>query len=122
MREIKFRAWNKLCDCKQCVAIPHERLLATRYGDGRCFLADEDLIIEQFTGLHDKNGKEIYEGDVVCFSREMSRFKKQVRWDDYLLCWEFGSRGYVGNLYEEEINSMEIIGNIHENPELINNA
>jgi len=68
MREIKFRAWYNNCellpvdtiffrDNKPFVYLKKDE---TIFGQGKC-----NAIIEQFTGLHDRNGKEIYEGDIV---------------------------------------------------------
>ena len=60
MREIKFRAWDKIgnkwfVDLPVCIQIDRE-------GELNCFNGG---VIYQYTGLHDKNGKEIYEGDIV---------------------------------------------------------
>jgi uncharacterized phage protein (TIGR01671 family) len=79
-------------------------------------------ILEQYTGLHDKNGKEIYEGDIVEF-KTLKRSKNfgfenelvhdVVNYSDY-------SEWLVGNsLLSRIFNGSEVIGNIHENPELL---
>ena len=73
--------------------------------------------IMQFTGLLDKNGKEIYEGDIIKYAGSMSvRTKdeadnpmKEISWNDRLSCWNKPAG----------IISWEIIGNIYENPELL---
>lgn len=63
--------------------------------------------IGQFTGLLDKNGKEIYEGDVLS---KNGNYQMKVEWNDYGCCL---------NIVEYGIHLFKIIGNIYDNPELI---
>ena len=110
MREIKFRAW----DAEEKNFICFDAL------DGILSKCDETYRkrcvckFEQFTGLYDKNGKEIYEGDIpdgygaVFFSNEyLGYFAKSNEFEcEYKPIYD--------------IPIIEIIGNIHENPELLN--
>lgn len=118
-REIKFRAWDIT-----------SKTMA--YLGPYCYLKifdDENLIISQFTGLRDKNGKEIYEGDIVrCFEDGLDDIADdgtihQVRYcsqDDYpafeLDPWDGDCNG-LSNY--KAYGSIEVIGNIYENPELL---
>lgn len=94
--------------------------------------ADADLImgryeLEQYTGLEDKNGKEIYEGDIVeediDFNSKMTdgTFRYKVCWNEDELCWSLDpiSLKSIHNDLWELNSSCRIIGNIHENPELL---
>lgn len=74
--------------------------------------------VMQFTGLLDKNGKEIYEGDVLPNGKTVLT----VKWTEDIcneygcVGWNVGMGGYGGGCASE----MEVIGNIYENPELLN--
>jgi uncharacterized phage protein (TIGR01671 family) len=118
MREIKFRAW--------------------RGGDGGCmefghYVADhgninwfnlsksvgKDLILMQFTGLKDKNGKEIYEGDIVKWDDSGAEGFEKMEVDVFRVRWECGEDELGWNLYPFQDFEYEVIGNIYENPELL---
>lgn len=122
MREIKFRAWYK--PYKQMCQVESLRfdengvytavLIEEPFYDRRLVEADE-IVIEQFTGLKDKNGTEIYEGDILIDDS-----------GEPIEYWivKFSDGGFVGecagvaeSLFE--LTNLEVAGNIHENPELM---
>ncbi|BAN07796.1 hypothetical protein LVISKB_2161 [Levilactobacillus brevis KB290] len=82
---------------------------------------NSQLKLEQYTGLKDANGKEIYEGDIVKSSYKYAQPKiSQVIMEDgnsYIL----GEDLATGNemLVSDHINEIEVIGNVHTNPELL---
>jgi uncharacterized phage protein (TIGR01671 family) len=109
MREIKLRVWDKENECWLSSRIHLIGLDGTIWRT--CATGDESLdsnryILVQYTGLHDKNGKEIYEGDIL-------RFNKLV----YACSWENLKSGW--NIGELNAETSEVIGNIYENPELL---
>lgn len=83
-----------------------------------CFCRD-NYILEQCTGLKDKNGKLIYEHDLIKFDDDERIF--EVFWDNASYCYRLGDieTKYVCTLAFVNHYNIEIIGNIHENPELL---
>lgn len=79
----------------------------------------------RFTGLQDKDGIDIYEGDIVLITLEDGQEKRKVAWDHTFGRWEPYLKGIneywytMHNLVNTEGATVEIIGNIHQNPELI---
>jgi len=132
-REIKFRAWGIKESIMHTVAeivwmAAYGKWYGPGVGSGIWFIDPEykgershnkvDSYLMQFTGLTDKNGKEIYEGDIVESVDELSNDQYQV--DDRVFTeaveLKAGAFYPVCNMPSEE---FEVIGNIHENPELL---
>ena len=76
------------------------------------------IAILQWTGLLDKNGKEIFEGDIV-FSESNQYYKQdEIVWDCFTMGWDIGKKD-SWKLRSPMSSKTEIIGNIYENPKLI---
>ncbi len=133
-REIKFRAWVKDKKVMRSISMleTHRpglgKYQAQYYGDGNGYTNIEDIELMQFTGLKDKNGKEIYEGDIINVTKRLDDYEMyaQVIWDNEEARWGYikadGDDTEIGSLYDLlDIRRDEIIGNIYENPELIKN-
>lgn len=130
MREIKFRAWtteskkmfHDVGFCSRGIEVywyDPELAEETVLGDRRQKSLLQYTIPMQYTGLKDKNGKEIYEGDVITY-KLWSHIEPQT---DIV---EFSSYGFSPmNFLEctsdgsETEHTFEVIGNIYENPELL---
>lgn len=112
MREIKFRAWDTLEKRMRKVVSLHwqgDKLVSARLeGENEPIPIEGRLVIEQDTGLKDKNGREIYEGDVCSFSGKNGKHMGVVEWSDDLA--SFGLRMVKGNfLYTfSELDAVEI--------------
>ena len=108
MREIKFRAWNKIT--KEMLPDKDSNnesyaVLATKHKD--------IYSVMQFTGLKDKNKEEIYEGDIAL----LSEVKHEVRFYNGSFMLFKNNKPYI---YNVNWNQIEVIGNIYENKELLN--
>jgi uncharacterized phage protein (TIGR01671 family) len=114
-REIKFRAWDggMMCTGFGVSAINGMAVTREAVGDYYDTITQPDWKVMQYTGLKDKNGKEIYEGDVVDVN---GRYIYQIGFVD----GAFVAKGKTGmQIRANSIRRWEVIGNIYENPELI---
>lgn len=127
MRDIKFRAWSK-SDNKYYYRVlvgntdnTDDQYVCSSVYDGDKWAHFDEYcgVIEQYTGLKDKNGTEIYEGDVVKVEGDGEIYR--VKWirSGFGLEPRYNSPRYpvLGNV--ELRRKIEVIGNIHENPELL---
>ncbi len=134
MREIKFRAWDKEDKEMMCLGEALKRdwvscdeqdyYLRSEYPD--------EVVLMQFTGLKDKNGVEIYEGDKLSFT-VFDPFDNDTQYTGYVVytgsrfqIWNKPDDEYYGSdggfeldLVVNQDDEIEIIGNIYENPELL---
>lgn len=136
MREIKLKAWNKATKkMYEVIKIDfyNEKvgyLFADPITQGEAigYFKFSDIDLMEYTGLKDKNGKEIYEGD-ICRWRDSETFNDEILedifvvvWNDEKLAWytqnEDGNFGY--DLYEyTDDRDLGVIGNIYENIDLL---
>ena len=139
MREIKFRVWDgnrfyrfddsrfvlSYCDVSGWNVHPNITNFKGMWTCGESASNAEHFVLEQYTGLCDKNGVEIYEGDVVMV-------RSQYETDEPIECQSkvFSADGsFRCDFHDMVLNknlcagignwSIEVIGNIHENPELM---
>lgn len=118
MREIKFRIW----DNEEKTMIENKDIYSLNFGEyiyfssvsvGGFIWNDCDYQLMQYTGLKDKNGKEIYEGDILlCCELEING---TVFFNEG--CFRVQWENCIEDLYEN-CDVYEVIGNIYENPEL----
>jgi uncharacterized phage protein (TIGR01671 family) len=139
MRLIKFRVWD--CDNEGFETFDFQSLDSTRqlldsyesYFYNEYFKRNPEYI-QQFTGLLDKNGTEIYEGDLLRYPGHPVNFTAyevffhdgDANWD-YNIGFSIGrthhhgniAGGYIPSFKPKTTRQMEVIGNVHQNPELL---
>ena len=117
-RKLRFRAWNKATR-KMIDLYKVTPLVLNTECDGIFIPFREECEIMQFTGLFDKNGKAIYEGDIVQWVSTFIGAEKNLHTDE--VKWVESAAGFLlmSWIHELDAADMTIIGNIHENPELL---
>ena len=145
MREYKFRAWDSWWDkmyyfdfAKNIEATSDDELkgLWILHEEGSVYAIQDKIKIMQFTGLYDKNGKEIYEGDILKRASTIKQWKREL-FEEIIgkvtikigMTYLVGKRkhGYsdeelkISNCKELLLSPdlFEVIGDIHSNPELL---
>lgn len=126
MREIKFRAWDKIDKLMAPVEELHRDWIAIPVMDEDGGHLEQrkldDVVLMQSTGLFDKNGKEIWGGDVVHWQYRGLDYQNEVYFDkgrfwvkDYYIV----SHDEPSDAFGEGVTNLNVIGNIWDNPELI---
>lgn len=125
----KFRAWdrtrNEMIDVDE---IHFDNGELDFIGDGITFMRTVDKIeLMQSTGLKDRNGKEIFEGDILAVETDDEVINVKVFWDKKHALYMFESKKFneeelLAELAEDNAYPFEVIGNIHENPELLEDS
>lgn len=121
-REIKFKFY---IFCKDGI------LVDIQYATLDEIIKDDEIklpkgytyISKQYTGLQDKNGVEIYESDVVTFKYTSGNYQKAtIKWNNEKASYDFVGKPILNYSYNfRQINNIEVISNIYENPKLITN-
>lgn len=129
MREIKFRIWdtenNEMLKVQELDFEPtfYGGRIAIRPDQYNDYFDTEDMILMQYIGLHDKNGKEIYEGDIVKIEYADFKFKGVVKYDEtylaYVITNTYTATHEYENLGDYIDYGIEVIGNKFDNPELL---
>ena len=124
----KFRAWDKesqtmidvsLIDFKKRVLVGEH----WKFGETN-FINFDEVELMQSTGLKDKNGKEIFEGDILAVEADDGVIILKVSWDDehalfVIKTKKFNEETALAELVDDNSYPFEVIGNIYENLELL---
>lgn len=117
---IKFRAWDTTN--KEFVNDVMIDLSGKVYYNDKINIYSQwrevvNIITLRYTGLNDKNGKEIYVGDIIKLKiDDKNLYIVEFSLGSFVLCSDFGEDYIIGNI---KTNYIEIVGNVHQNPELL---
>lgn len=132
MRDIKFRAYikdtnkrvpseiNKIVEVKSLHLGSRKAIIgysksSSNYGNYS--ISFDDIELMQYTGLHDKNGEEIYEGDIVYVASEDEN--AFILWDKETARYIIQFKGWCADFDNYYGKELEVIGNIYDNPDLL---
>lgn len=122
MREIKFRAWDEQDDIMYKVGrldlSEGELTVYPENYQGYTLSTIQKPVLMQYTGLKDKNGVELYQDDIILVSGQKTVIECEKSFLGFYL-WAESCREYVSLAFLTGYRDFEIIGNIHQNPELI---
>ena len=115
MKELKFRAWDGKKMIEDVIPVSETDVVELFEYEHQ---VTEVEAVEQYTGLTDKNGKEIYEGDVV----NIQGIKYYVDFEHGGFWFNNDNRKWKANrpfTHFQEINDAEVVGNVHESADLL---
>ena len=115
-REIKFRLWS---DALKVMYSPNSEighLWSIKEAPNGNIKVDDGDVLMQFTGMHDCDGVEIYEGDIFGNENMPNRY---VVFEDGKFCFNKVHSQGADVLSQDRIGRLRVIGNIYENPELL---
>ena len=116
-RELKFRAFDNVDYMSNPFTIYDVQ--------SRSVQITHDAIVMQYTGLKDKNGKEIYEGDIITCHTEYERSNDEYDFEENPIEVSFDNRSAsffplnLNNRWRCDLVNIEVVGNIYENPDLL---
>jgi uncharacterized phage protein (TIGR01671 family) len=127
-RQLKFRIWDKLKRNEQLLIDNLGKIFVIDEACGQANEADdqENYVIQQYTGLKDSKGVEIFEGDLVQYNQNSNYdgMNFEVVWSDASFGWVLKSK--TGDYLTNQItpngpryNFLEVVGNVFENKELL---